>query len=73
MGLPTAERLAKAIGVSVGTFSAALERTLNEREEFLRRWAEAERVRREAELGEASNVFEIRSAPATAVGDQSDY
>ena len=48
MGLPTAERLAKAIGVSVGVFSAALERTLDEREEFLRRCAAAERVRREA-------------------------
>ena len=49
MGLPTAERLAKAIGVPLLVFSAALERTLDDRQEFRRRWAEAERVRREAE------------------------
>jgi len=49
MGLPTAERLAKAIGVPLRVFASALERTLDEREEFLRLWAEAERVRREAE------------------------
>jgi hypothetical protein len=49
MGLPTGERLAKAIGVPLLVFSAALGRTLDEREELLRLWAEAERVRREAE------------------------
>ena len=49
MGLPTAEGLAKAIGVPLRVFSAALERTLDDREESRRRWAEAERVRREAE------------------------
>ena len=49
MGLPTAERLAKAIGVPLRVFASALERTLDEREEFLRLWAEAERVRRDAE------------------------
>ena len=49
MGLPTAERLAKAVGVPLRVFSAALERTLDEREELLRLWAEAERVRGEAE------------------------
>jgi transcriptional regulator with XRE-family HTH domain len=49
MGLPTAERLAKALGVSLGVFASALKRTLDDREELRRRWAEAERVRREAE------------------------
>ena len=49
MGLPTAGRLAKAIGVPLQVFDAALERTLDDREEFLRRCAAAERVRREAE------------------------
>lgn len=49
MGLPTAYRLAKAMGIPLRVFSAALERTLDEREEFLRRCAEAERARREAE------------------------
>jgi len=49
MGLPTAERLAKAIGVPLRVFSAALKLTVDEREELRRRWADAERVRREAE------------------------
>ena len=49
MGLPTAERLAKAIGVPLLVFSAALDRTLDEREESRRRWAEAELARLEAQ------------------------
>ena len=51
MGLPTATKLAQAIGVSVGTFAAALARTLDEREESRRRWVDAELARLEAELG----------------------
>jgi hypothetical protein len=51
MGLPTAERLAKAIGVPLLVFSAALERTLDGREEFRRRWAAAELARLEAQQG----------------------
>jgi hypothetical protein len=51
MGHQTATKLAKAIGVPLQVFVAVLERTLDEREEFLRRCAEAERVRREAQLG----------------------
>jgi hypothetical protein len=49
MGLPTAERLAKAIGVPLQVFSVALERTLDEREDLRRRWAAAELARLEAE------------------------
>jgi uncharacterized membrane protein len=41
MGLPTAERLAKALGVSLGVFAAALERTLDDREETRRRVRQA--------------------------------
>ena len=51
MGLPTAERLAKTIGVPLRVFSEALKRTLDEREESRRRWAAAELARLEAELG----------------------
>ena len=50
IGLPTAERLAKTIGVPLQVFVAALERTLDEREELLRLWAAAEIARLEAQL-----------------------
>ena len=50
MGHQTATRLAKAIGVPLRVFSAALERTLDEREESCRRCAEAELARLEAQL-----------------------
>ena len=50
MGLPTAERLAKAIGVPLRVFIAALRLTLDEREESCRRCAEAELARLEAQL-----------------------
>jgi plasmid maintenance system antidote protein VapI len=49
MGLPTAYRLAKALGVPPRAFWAAMELTLDEREERRARELEAERVRREAE------------------------
>jgi len=50
MGLPTAYRLAKALGVPLRAFQAALELTLDEREERRQRWAEAELARLEAQL-----------------------
>ena len=50
MGLPTAGRLAKAIGVPLRVFIAALRLTLDEREESRRRWAAAEIARLEAQL-----------------------
>ena len=51
MGLPTAGRLARAIGVPLRVFSAALERTLDDRQESRRLVREAERARLEAQLG----------------------
>ena len=50
MGLPTAYRLAKALGVPLRAFQAALELTLDEREERRRRRAKAELARLEAQL-----------------------
>jgi hypothetical protein len=50
MGLPTAERLAKAIGVPLRVFSAALKRTLDHRDEFRRRLREARLALLEAQL-----------------------
>jgi transcriptional regulator with XRE-family HTH domain len=50
MGLPTAERLAKALGVPLGVFASALKRTLDDREEFRRRVREARLALLEAQL-----------------------
>jgi hypothetical protein len=50
MGLPTATKLAKAIGVPLRVFASALERTLDDRQEFRRLVREAERARLEAQL-----------------------
>jgi hypothetical protein len=50
VGLPTAYGLAKALGVPLRVFSAALELPPDEREEARRRWAKAEVARLEAQL-----------------------
>ena len=50
MGLPTAERLARALGVPLQVLCAAVRLTLDERQELRRRWAEAELARLEAEV-----------------------
>jgi hypothetical protein len=50
MGLPTAERLAKALEVSLGVFASALKRTPDNREESRRRVRDACLALLEAQL-----------------------